>query len=422
MKRKVAVIGSGVAGIVASYLLDDIYDVTIYEKNGRIGGHTHTLIAPDSTGHSLPVDTGFIVFNDSTYPNFIRFLNTLGIESQHTDMSFSYFDVSSQHYYAGTSLRGLFASPKNIFHSAFYKMLLDIYRFGKQGLNDLENNAVSDETLDNYVHRHGFGQLFIDEYLKPMGAAIWSTPAGKILDYPAWNFLMFFKNHGLLDLTKRPAWRTVKGGSHSYLKAFKAAFSGNIMLNADIKHVERFDDHITITMTDDSIHTYDHVVIATHADQALRLLKDPTEDEKRLLGPWQYSKNETVLHNDVSVMPPKKTAWASWNYQKEPDAHENDPVMLSYYMNRLQNLESTTDFFVTLNRQKPFDQEKIIKSMVYEHPIYTKEAVATQKELPHLNGVKNTYFCGSYFNHGFHEDAVTAGLNAAKQLGTSDFK
>ncbi len=416
---KIAVVGDGVAGIVASYLLSREYDVVLYEKNDYLGGHTRTVEVTENDGTIRPVDTGFIVFNDHTYPNFIRFIEQLGVESRESNMSFSYYDEMSGFQYAGTNLNGLFAQRINIITPSFYRMLFDIRRFGKLGLDDLEKGLLEEMSLGDYVKKNQFSEVFTNQYLKPMGAAIWSTPAGQILDFPASNFVKFFRNHGLLSLTDRPIWRTIQGGSYRYVQAFEKQFSGQIRLHEPVRSIIRTDEGVQIETESNHSERYDAVVIAAHADQALRMLSDPSEREKELLGKWEYSVNKTELHTDATALPPLRNAWASWNYCKEKEATEKDPVSLSYYMNLLQGLETPIDYCVTLNRLKEIEREKVIKTIMYEHPIYTRDSVFTQPYLQEINGKQNTYFCGSYFNYGFHEDAVSSAVEVGKYFGIS---
>ncbi len=413
--KRIAVIGGGVSGIVASYLLDEEYDVTLYEKNDYIGGHTHTITVNPTL--PLNVDTGFIVYNERTYPNFIKFLNELGVMTQESDMSFSYYDEFSGRHYAGTGVNGLFSTRKHMIKPAFHRMLLDIYRFGKKAIEDLDEGRIGFQSLGDYVNQKRYSSTFVEEYLKPMGAAIWSTPAGSILDFPARNFLVFFRNHGLLELRNRPTWRTVQGGSQRYVDAFLKVFKGKILMNAEVTGVRRASSCVWIHTQDGEQECYDMVVMASHADQSYRMLLDPTEDEDKYLGIWQYSTNRTVLHTDVDVMPPVRRAWASWNYLKEKESKADGLVSLTYHMNRLQRLAVDKDYFVTLNRTKEIESKDTIRTFIYEHPVYTQESVESQEHLKRMSGVNRTYYCGSYFNYGFHEDAVTSAVEVAESLG-----
>jgi predicted NAD/FAD-binding protein len=412
-KKKVAVIGGGVAGIVAAHLLQDSCEVTIFEKEDYLGGHTHTVSVPRGPDSGTPVDTGFIVFNEATYPLFIRFLEELGVPSRETDMSFGFHCQRTGFFYAGTDLDGIFAQRSNFFSARYYRFLLEIVRFCRQGKADLEHGQELG-TLDDYVARHGFSPFMVENYLLPMAAAIWSTPAGREGQFPALAFLRFFNNHGLLTLLDRPKWRTVAGGSCSYVRAFLRDFRGTVRLEAPILRVRRGSESVSVEVAGEEPLIFDDVFIAAHADQALRLLVDPSPDESRLLGAWRYEENTTVLHTDVSVLPPTPRAWACWNFRRE--AHEGAGVFVTYAMNLLQGLTGEEQYLVTLNRPTPHDPDRVMASFVYHHPVYTSESMGTQSALSTLNGRRNTYFCGSYFGFGFHEDAVRSSHEAVAQF------
>ncbi|AOM84425.1 NAD(P)/FAD-dependent oxidoreductase [Salisediminibacterium beveridgei] len=418
-KRRIAVIGAGVSGIVASHILQQGYEVHLFEKNHYLGGHTNTIVIPDGPDQGTPVDTGFIVLNDRTYPLFNEFLSQLGVKTRNSEMSFSYFDKEDDFQYKGTTLNGLFAQRKNLFNKSFYKMLFGINKFSKQALKDLEQDNFQGETLGEYIDKIGISAPARERFLIPMGGAIWSSSNQDILDYPAESFVRFFKNHGLLSFKDIPQWQTVVGGSHAYVHAFQRQFNGQIHLNAKIEHVRRTGQDVILRMEDGTEQQFDDVVMAAHADQSLALLADPTPDEKKWLGTWTYSKNDTLLHTDTSVLPSSKRAWASWNYVRDPlhTSTDEKPVSVSYYMNLLQGLETEADYCVTLNATDGIDPEKIIREIHYRHPVYTKDSIRSQTELPKLNGQQHTYFCGSYFGYGFHEDGVRSGVNVAKQMG-----
>lgn len=427
--KKVAVVGGGVAGIVSAYLLERKYQVTLIEKNDYVGGHTNTIEIPEK---GLAVDTGFIVLNDKTYPNMHKFLKELDVPVRYSDMSFGYYCENTNLQYAGTDLNGLFADRKNLFKPSFLKMLLEIGQFSKQALEDLENDKLAGISLGEYLKKNSFSKNFVDHYVVPVGAAIWSSSNQGIFDFPAETYIQFFKNHGLLSFKDRPTWQTVVGGSYSYVKAFLKKFKGRVLTEKGVIDIvrrggalpppdsagEKDLDQVEINFSDGSSETYDLVVIATHADQALRLLSEPSEDEERILGAWSYHKNHTILHTETSVLPPLKRAWASWNYRRTARAdHDSADVFVSYYMNHLQGFEAKETYSVSLNCPYEIDQRKIVKEINYEHPAYTLSSIASQKELHKLQGVGGVYFAGSYFGYGFHEDAIKSGVNLAKSLG-----
>lgn len=412
-QKTVAVIGGGVAGIVAAHLLQDSRAVTIFEKENYLGGHTHTVSVPDGPDEGTPVDTGFIVFNEATYPLFIKFLEELEVPSRETQMSFGFHCERTGLTYAGTDLAGLFAQRSNLYSVRYFRFLFEIARFCRQGKADLKGGQELG-TLDDYVRLHGFSPFMVDNYLLPMAAAIWSTPAGRVGQFPALSFLRFFNNHGLLSLLHRPRWRTVSGGSCSYVRAFMRRFRGEVRLEAPIEEVRRTSSGVSVKVAGEETRIFDDVFIAAHADQALRLLGDPSPEEARLLGAWRYEENKTVLHTDVSVLPPKPTAWACWNFRRE--ATDGARVFVTYAMNLLQGLAARKQYLVTLNRPTPHDESRVLASLVYHHPVYTRESMETQDSLASLNGHRNTYFCGSYFGFGFHEDAVRSSHEAVRQF------
>ncbi len=414
-RKQVAVIGGGVAGIVAAHLLQKTHDVTLLEQGDYLGGHTHTIPVPDGPDAGTPVDTGFIVFNEATYPHFIGFLEELQVPWRETEMSFGFHCEQTGLVYAGNDLNGLFAQRANLLRPQFYRFLLEIGRFCRLAGPDLDTGEELG-TLAEYVQRHRFMPFMVENYLKPMAAAIWSTPAGQVAAFPARPFLLFFRNHGLLLLRNRPRWRTVVGGSHSYVQAFRNRFKGTIRLDTPIQRLFRTQDGVRLEFADQHQERFDQVVIATHADQALRLLGDPTPEETRLLGPWQYEANTTVLHTDVSVLPPTPRAWSCWNFTRAAGGAGESPVYVSYAMNLLQGLNTRRQYLVTLNRPGEYDENQVIARMVYHHPTYTTASMATQASLPSLNGSGNTWFCGSYFGYGFHEDAVRSSYQAVAHL------
>ncbi|WP_448874322.1 NAD(P)/FAD-dependent oxidoreductase [Desulfobulbus propionicus] len=410
---QIAVIGAGVAGLVAAHRLQTHHRVTLFEQAERLGGHTHTVVIADGPDAGTAVDTGFIVFNEATYPQFMAFLDEMGVASRETEMSFGLYCRQTDFIYAGNTLNGLFAQRANLLRPQFYRFLLEIGRFCRQASVDLDRGDDLG-TLEDYIRRHRYMPFMVDNYLKPMAAAIWSTPAGQVTAFPALPFLRFFRNHGLLSLHNRPRWRTVCGGSHSYVKAFVDRFTGTIRLNSPIARVRRTGEGVLVEFADGQHQRFDRVVIATHADQALRLLAEPTAEETRLLGAWRYEANSTVLHTDLSVLPPMPRAWACWNFRREAGPEQG--VYVTYSMNLLQGLSTRNHYLVTLNRPEGYDQRRVVATMVYHHPTYTTASIASQPGLTSLNGVRNTWFCGSYFGWGFHEDAVRSSHQAVAHL------
>lgn len=415
----VAVIGGGVSGIVSAWLLQRRHRVTLFERNDYVGGHTNTVTIPDGPDAGTPVDTGFIVLNDRTYPLLHRFLASLEVPVRDADMSFGFACELTGLQYAGTTLNGLFAQRLNIVSPRMHGMIADVVRFNRRARVDLESGIVVDLTLAEYLARLQVGDAFRDYYLLPMGAAIWSTNAHRMLEFPAESFLRFFLNHGLLTLTDRPQWQTVVGGSQSYVRAFLKAFQGEVRTGTRLHAVRREESGVTLLHDDGRSERFDRVVIATHADEALALLADPSDDERRLLGAWEYARNPTVLHTDNSFLPSNRRAWASWNYRREAQAGSHIPLSVTYHMNRLQGLSTARQYCVTLNSQREFAEGSVIASFPYKHPQYTFRSLATQAELPRLNGRRNTFFAGSYFGYGFHEDAVRSGNEVGRLFGES---
>jgi uncharacterized protein len=357
------------------------------------------------------------VMNHRNYPILTRLLAQLGVELRDSDMSFSYYDEVGGLQYSGTDLNGLFAQRRNLFRPAFHRMIRDLLRFYREAGEDLKMGRLQGIPLGEYLDRKGYSSEFIRDHLLPMAAAIWSTPCERIRDFPAAALVHFFENHGLLSLTNRPQWRTVVGGSHTYVKAILKGFRGSVRTGAPVAGIRREQTSVIVTPRDGEPMRFDAAVIAVHADEAIGMLADPSDEEKRLLGAWHYENNHTVLHTDRSALPPLRRAWASWNYTHEHLSPESSPASLSYHMNRLQGLETQHEYIVSLNRRTPVPQDRIVAEMDYTHPTYSEASMATQKDLPVLNGSRNTYFCGSYFGYGFHEDAVRSGVAVAHALG-----
>lgn len=416
-QQKIAVIGGGVAGIVAAYLLQEQHQVCLFEQNNYLGGHTNTIEISRGPDAGLAVDTGFIVLNDATYPLFERFLARLEVATRDAEMSFGFQCRQTGLVYAGNDLNGLFAQRRNLLSPRFFRFLLEIARFGRQARENLAADSVPPVTLGEYLQQERYSGFMVDNYLLPMAAAIWSTPTLQAADFPAAAFLRFFSNHGLLSLRNRPQWKTVVGGSFAYVKAFRRDFRGEVQLNTGVQELFREANGVRLHFADGGTQHFDQVVIASHADQALRLLGDPSEEEQRLLSPWRYQLNRTVLHTDASLLPKRKSAWAAWNFTRESGQFDAQPVFVSYYMNLLQGLEAKRDYCVTLNRQQGFRPGTLIAEYAYQHPQYSFSSLATQAELPQLNGQRRSWFCGSYFGYGFHEDAVRSAVAVAQNSG-----
>jgi predicted NAD/FAD-binding protein len=417
-RRRVAVIGAGVAGIVAAHLLQRQHEVVLFDRNSYVGGHTNTHSISEGPDAGTPVDTGFIVYNERTYPLFCRFLRDLNVETRASEMSFSFHCERTGLQYAGTNLNTVFAQRRNLLRPFFWRLCTDILRFNRVATRDADSPLLAEMTLGDYLRRNGFGGLFMEAYLVPMGAAIWSTSPREMLEFPASNFIRFFRNHGLLTVSGQPQWRTIKGGSQSYVRAFRARFQGRVELNATAEKVRRDPQGgVAVTIRGRDTEHFDAVVIATHADEALAILEDPSDDERRLLGAWQYQRNGVVLHTDISLLPPLRRVWSSWNYARESTADGRDPACVTYLMNRLQGLQTRNTYCVSLNRTRPPCSESIITELEYTHPTYTFDSVRAQQQLPSLQGRQSTYYCGSYFGHGFHEDAVRSAAAVGEMFG-----
>ena len=409
---KIAVIGSGIAGNVAARQLHrDGHEITVYEAASHIGGHTHTHDI-ELDGEHQQIDTGFIVFNDWTYPNFIKLLDELGVESQASAMSFSVRNEASGLEYNGTTLDTLFAQRRNLFKPSFYRFIREILRFNREAPALLKGDG--EIALGDYLQQHRHTRAFIDNYLVPMGAAIWSTAPEQMLGFPARFFVRFFHNHGMLSVDERPQWRAIRGGSARYVEKLVAPFRDRIRLSAPVESVSRSADGVLVKSRDMAPEKYDHVFFACHSDQALHMLTDATPLEREVLGAIRYQRNEVVLHTDTSLLPRARRAWAAWNYHVLAEA--GAPVALTYNMNILQALHSAHTFCVTLNRNNEIAPDKIIKSLDYDHPLYTPAGVAAQQRQHEINGVNRSYFCGAYWRYGFHEDGVVSAINALQHF------
>ncbi|MDO6563342.1 FAD-dependent oxidoreductase [Amphritea sp. 1_MG-2023] len=414
--KKIAVIGSGISGLSCAWLLNKAHQVTLYEKDDRLGGHSNT-VSFDLVGTSVDVDTGFIVFNPQNYPNLVKFFEHIDVATCPTDMSFAVSINAGQLEYNGSGLAGLFAQPRNIISPTFWSMIKDLMRFYRQADALMLDPSLADISLGELLNRHGYGERFIYDHLLPMGAAIWSTPVKQMLDYPALSFLRFCKNHGLLQLKDRPQWHTIPGGSISYVNKIASALTGNIRLNSRIHKVIRQPNGVIIEDLHGAQERYDDVVLACHADQALTLLANPTEAEQRLLSHFSYQRNQAFLHLDQSLLPNDPKVWSSWNYMATGSGRDDRQVSISYWMNRLQPLATEQPIVVSLNPLKAPAADKMIRSFFYDHPAFDRDSFVSQQKLWSLQGQQNTWFCGAWFGYGFHEDGIQSGLAVAEQLG-----
>ena len=412
---KIAVVGCGVAGLTAAWLLGRKHDVHLFEKNDYAGGHTRTLKVPNGADAGTSVDTGFIVMNHRNYPQFTKVLEQLGVAVEDSSMTFSFYDQQTDYSYSGNNLKTLFPSASYYFKPKHISFVWDLMRFARIGYKDLNSSYLEGKSLAYTVSDVLSGSL-LNNYLYPMGAAIWSSPIEemhRLLRNPTYTF----ENHGLLRLTNRPQWKFVKGGSRSYVEAITSEFEHTPSLNAAPAGIRRHDDGVTLVTHEGKSLEFNHVVIGAHADEALKLLIDPSEKEEKLLSPWRYQPNEVVLHTSLTHLPPDRKLWASWNFIREPGQSTARPVSVSYYMNRLQNLQVKNDYIVTLNPGIEIPEASVINRTTLTHPLYSFESMDTQDKLRLNNGRQNTWFCGSYFGYGFHEDAVCSAVEVARGFG-----
>ncbi|MBD3671487.1 MAG: FAD-dependent oxidoreductase [Gammaproteobacteria bacterium] len=413
---KIAIVGTGIAGNVAAYHLNKEHDITVFEANSHVGGHTHTHDI-DWNGKTYAIDTGFIVFNYRTYPNFIQLLDELGVEIQPSNMSFSARCDVSDFEYSGSSLNTLFAQRSNLFRPRFYRMIREIMRFNKEAL-ELLNSVHQEMTLGEYLKRGQYHEEFVRYYIIPMGSAIWSTDPDMMYRFPATYFIRFFYNHGLLNISDRPTWYVIKGGSREYVKKLTASFSERIRLNSTVEWIKRVPDGVLVKAKNSDEEHFDSVFIASHSDQALAMLSDATELEKRVLGAIPYQHNDVVLHTDNTMLPKRQLAWSAWNAHVSKS--DTQRASLTYNMNILQSLDAQEQFCVTLNNSDRVDSNKVIKRLSYQHPVYTPDGVRQQSRQHEINGNRHTYYCGAYWRHGFHEDGVVSALNALEHFNTRE--
>jgi predicted NAD/FAD-binding protein len=413
---RIAVIGSGISGMVTAYHLCREHDVTVYEAGDHIGGHTHTVDV-ERNGRSQAVDTGFIVYNDWTYPNFVNLIDELQVPWQPSRMSFSVRCEKTALEYNGTSINSLFAQRRNVLRPSFLRMVADILRFNRSA-PALLADASDGVTLGDYLSRGSYSHYFVDHYIVPMGAAIWSSRPADMLRFPARFFVEFFANHGFLSVNDRPTWRVIRGGSREYVKRLTAPFAGRIHVGTPVASLQRQPHKVCLRLRNGSVLEFDHVFIACHSDQALALLSDPSREEREILGAIGYQANEAVLHSDTRFMPRRPLAWAAWNYHLP--AKCQDRVTVTYNMNILQSLDGPEQHLLTLNRGSDIDPAKIFGRYVYHHPVYTLEAVAAQKRRHEINGTRRTYYCGAYWSYGFHEDGVKSALVSLQEFRRRD--
>ncbi len=418
-RLRVAVIGTGVAGNSAAWLLNQHHDITVFEKGPWVGGHCNTVEAVlGAERRTIPVDTGFIVYNEKTYPNLTALFAHLKVATEPSDMSFSASVNSGAFEYSGYSLRTMLAQKRNLVRPRFWSMVWDIMRFFREAAADAARPENGRMALGTYLASNGYSEAFLRDYLLPLGSSIWSASLRDMRAYPLEAFVRFFKNHGLLEAKQknRPQWRTVTGGSRAYVERLTADFAQRIRVNCGVKTLRRHPQHVELTLEDGTVEIFDHVVVATHSDQALALLADASAMERKLLGAIRYERNRAVLHMDTSLMPKRRRAWASWNYISATQDTDTRLVCLTYWMNLLQNIDRRFPLFVTLNPHREPRAETTLAAFEYDHPIFDRAALDAQQQLWTLQSVNRTWFCGAYFGHGFHEDGLQAGLAVGEAL------
>ncbi|WDG07280.1 NAD(P)/FAD-dependent oxidoreductase [Vibrio campbellii] len=414
-RKKIAIVGTGISGLTCGYYLHKEHDVTLFEANDYIGGHTATVDV-SLNGKEYAIDTGFIVYNDRTYPNFIKMMKEIGIEGLPTQMSFSVRNDGNGLEYNGHTVSTLFAQKRNWANPKFYRFISEILRFNKLAKSFANEKSTDSQTLGEFLDEHDFSPFFTDNYILPMGAAIWSSTLADMRAFPLMFFLRFFLNHGLLDITNRPQWYVIKGGSRSYIGPLTKGFADNIRLNSPVEKVIRTDNGVGIEVHGET-HWFDDVIFACHSDQAMRMLGDISSTEQEILGDMAYQANEVVLHTDIDLLPKRKAAWAAWNYLLDGSQEEQERLpSLTYNMNILQHIQSEHTFCVTLNSTKKINSNKILRSFTYHHPVFTTESIAAQQRKDEVQGKQSTWFCGAYWYNGFHEDGVRSALDVVQGL------
>jgi predicted NAD/FAD-binding protein len=409
---RIAIVGTGISGLAAAYVLSRVHEVELFERNGYAGGHTNTAVVRRD-GRELALDTGFIVHNEVNYPGLLRLFRELGVRTQDSEMSFSVSCARCRLQYSG---RRPLAQPQNAARPAFLRLFADVVRFLRRARLGLDDPRYEQATLASYVEAEGYSRQFRDHYLVPLTAAIWSTAPGQALDFPAAYALRFFDNHGMLGF-RRHGWRTVVGGSRDYVRRITEPLGARVRLQAEASALRRLSDGVEVRTARGEVHRFDKAVVATHADEALELLADPSADECRILGAFPYTRNETVLHTDERLLPVRRAARASWNFSLEDCRDGAAAPAITYYLNRLQRLEEPEHYCVTLNRSGKIREDHVIERIVYHHPRYTLAGLEAQRELPSLSGPRHTAFCGAYHGFGFHEDGLASGLAAARTFG-----
>lgn len=412
--KRIAVIGSGISGLSAAHYLSRSHEVHLFERDNRLGGHTHTVMVESESG-PIPVDTGFIVHNHRTYPNFCRLMRELGVEAQPSDMSFAVTERSGAFEYASHGLPGFFAQKRNWLSPSHYRLLSEILRFNREAPKLLDKPDAEALTLGEFLNAGGYAQVFIDRYLIPMAGAVWSMAPEVMPAFPAVTLVRFMRNHGMLGINTHPKWKAIRGGSHSYLAPIAAPFRDRIARGSQIRSVERGERCVTLRFADRPEQQFDEVVFACHGDQILPLLADPSDTERQILGSFTTSRNETCLHTDARMLPVRQGARASWNYL----LGDSGRVTVTYHVNRLQSLRTKENYCVTLNAYGAIESQRMLRSMVYEHPLYTRAAIRAQERWSEISGHNRTHFCGAYWFYGFHEDGVRSGIRVAETLGVA---
>lgn len=406
-------IGAGISGLTAAYRLSDDFDVTVFEGEGRIGGHSSTVYVETDTG-ALPIDTGFIVFNDRNYPNFNELLDEIGAEHVRSNMSFSVSDERGEFEYAGSSPNALFATRRNIVNPSFHRMVAELIRFNREAKKFIRSDDDAGVSLREYLALGGYSEYFIERLIVPQVSAVWSADPAQLYEFPARIVFQFFDNHGVLDLTGRPQWRTIAGGSHEYVKRLTNKFESKIEVGVAAEAIRRGESGVAIKLSDGAEAIFDEVVVATHSDQALGLLTDPTDLERQVLGAIPYVDNDVVLHTDASLMPKRRAAWSSWNFHLLDKPRDRTTV--TYWMNNLQPIPGEIDYLVTLNLSDTIDPAEVIHEQNFSHPVFTAHGLRAQKRHAEISGVNRTHYCGAYWRWGFHEDGVWSGIRAAESV------